>query len=99
MARVRLSVDIDEELKKRIKLAAINNDQSIKSWIEQALSEALEREEDRNWLEGDISRLDEIEPYEFQEGDLERGDPVEYVPGLGFVIVEDAEESDEGEQR
>lgn len=99
MGRVRLSVDIDAELKRRIKLAAVNNDQSIRTWIEQALTEALERQEDQGWMESDLSRLGEFEPYEFQEGDLERGDPVEYVPGLGIVVVEDAEESDEGEQR
>jgi hypothetical protein len=99
MGRVRLSVDIDADLKKRIKLAAVNNDQSVKAWIEQALTEALERQEDRSWMESDLSNLGEFEPYEFKEGDLERGDPVEFVPGLGFVIVEDAEESDEDEQR
>jgi hypothetical protein len=99
MARVRLSVDIDIELKKRIKLAAINSDQTVKSWIEHALTEALERQEVRGWMEADLSRLGEIEPYEFQEGDLERGDPVEYVPEVGAVIIENAEEPDEGEQR
>ncbi len=99
MARVRLSVDIDADLKKRIKLAAVSSDQSVKAWIEQALSEALARQEDRAWMESDLSGLGDIEPYEFQEGDLERGDPVEYVPGVGFVVIEDAKEPEEGEQR
>lgn len=86
MARVRLSVDIYAALKKRIKLAAVSSDQSVRAWIEQALTGALERQEDRGWLESDLSRLGEIEPYEFAEGELEQGNPVRYINGVGFVV-------------
>ena len=99
MPRVRLSVDIDAELKKRIKLAAVQNDQSVRAWIEQALTAALARQEDQGWMESDLSRLGEIEPYEFQEGELEKGLPVRWVDGYGFVVVEEEEEPDEREQR
>lgn len=97
MSRVRLSVDIDADLKKRIKLAAVSNDQSVKAWIEQALSEALARQEDRAWMESDLSGLGDIEPYEFQEGELEQGYPVYYEPGVGLVI--DMPEEEEEDKR
>lgn len=89
MARVRLSVDIDADLKKRVKMAAIGNDQSVRAWIEQALAQALDRQGDHGWMESDLSRLGEIEPYEFQEGDFEKGDPVRFVPGHGYVVIEE----------
>jgi hypothetical protein len=95
MARARLSVDIDADLKKRIKLAAVSNDQSVREWIEQTLTEVLDRQKDRGWMESDLSRLDEIEPYEFAEGDMDKGDPVRYVPGIGFIVVEEAAQSGE----
>ena len=33
-----------------------------------------------------MSRLGEIEPYEWAEGELEEGVPVRYEPGRGFLI-------------
>lgn len=87
MARIRLSVDIDNDLKQRIELAAVQRDQSISVWIEHALQEALERQQDHDWLENDLSDLGKFEPYEFQEGDMERGDPIEFLPGEGYVVV------------
>ena len=49
-------------------------------------------EEDRAWLESDLSRLSEYEPYEWAEGELEAGEPVRYVPGASAVAGEGAEE-------
>lgn len=39
--------------------------------------------ENRAWLERDLSRLSEFEPYEWSEDELEAGEPVRYVPGVG----------------
>ncbi len=44
MTRVRLSVDVDSELRRRVKVAAAARDQSVKEWIEEAIREALRRE-------------------------------------------------------
>ena len=41
--------------------------------------------EDRAWLESDPSRLSDFELYEWAEGELEAGEPVRYVPGIGAV--------------
>ena len=46
-------------------------------------------EDDRVWLDHDFSRLGEIEPYEWGEGELEEGEALEYRPGQGLVVVGD----------
>jgi plasmid stability protein len=86
MARVRLSVDVEPDLRRRVRIAAASKDQSVKDWIEQVLEDALEYDEERAWMESDLSRLGEFEPYEWEEGELEEGEPVSYEPGVGPVI-------------
>ncbi len=46
-------------------------------------------EEDKNWLEADLSNLGSYEPYEWQPGELNEGLPVKHLPGKGIVIVEE----------
>ena len=58
--------------------------------------EAGMTEEDRAWLESDLSDLEAYGPYEWAEGELESLKPVEYVPGVGLVVEEDDEQ---GERR
>ncbi|MGB3681222.1 MAG: hypothetical protein WA990_01925 [Rubrobacteraceae bacterium] len=101
MARVRLSVDVDPELRRRVKVVAAARDQSVKEWIEEVVREALIREtreakeyapdetgagRDLAWFGSDLSRLGEFETYEWEEGELEEGRPVNYEPGVGFVV-------------
>lgn len=86
MARVRLSVDVDPELRRRIRLAAASKDQSVKQWLGDVLADALEREDSRAWMDSDLSRLGEVEPYEWEEGELEAGEPVRYEPSVGLVV-------------
>ncbi len=50
-------------------------------------------EEDRAWLETDLSRLDEYDPYELTEEQLLDEEPIRYVPGLGLVVDEGDEAS------
>lgn len=93
MTRVRLSVDVDPELRRRVKVVAAARDQSVKEWVEAAIQGALNREawgiteyaQDRAWLESDLSRLGEFEPYEWEEG-LEEGQPIGYEPGVGVAV-------------
>ena len=102
MARVRLSVDVEPELRRRVRIAAASRDQSVKEWIEDVLRRELDNlrrepglleelsrdlsQEDRNWMESDLSHLSEFEPYEWEEGELEEGRPVRYEPGVGLVV-------------
>lgn len=41
---------------------------------------------DRDWLEPDLSRLGEFEPYQWEPGELEGGVAVRHVEGLGLVV-------------
>lgn len=94
MARVRLSVDVDPELRRRIRMAAASRDQSVKQWLEDVLADALESEESRAWMDSDLSRLGEVEPYEWEEGELDEGEPVRYEPGVGLVVEKGSGERD-----
>lgn len=87
MTRVRLSVDVEPELRRRVKVAAASKDQSVKEWIEDVLKRELDKTgADRVWMESDLSRLGEFEPYEWKEGELEEGKPVRYEPSAGFIV-------------
>ena len=88
MTRVRLSVDVHPELRRRVRVAAASRDQSVKEWLEDVLERELKRsDEDIAWLESDLSRLGEIEPYEWAEGELEDETPVRYEPGQGLRVA------------
>lgn len=87
MTRVRLSVDVDPELRRRVRMAAASKDQSVKQWLEEMLERELKRStEDMSWMEGDLSRLGEVEPYDWSEGELEDESPVIYRPGMGLSV-------------
>jgi hypothetical protein len=88
VARVRLSVDVDPELRRRVRMAAASKDQSVKEWLEDVLRRELKRSnEDIFWLESDLSRLGEFEPYEWAEGELDDETPVRYEPGRGLRVA------------
>ncbi len=88
MTRVRLSVDVDPELRRRVRMAAASKDQSVKEWLEDVLKRELKRtDEDIAWMESDLSRLGEFEPYEWAEGELEDETPVRNEPGQGLRVA------------
>jgi hypothetical protein len=45
-------------------------------------SENLQTQEDKNWLESDLSSLENYETYEWQEGELQEGIPVKFIAEL-----------------
>ena len=61
-----------------------NSDESSSSVASKQLLE-----EDKNWLETDLSNLSSYEPYDWQPGELNEGLPVQHLPGKGIVIVEE----------
>ncbi len=88
MTRVRLSVDVEPELRRRVRVAAASKDQSVKEWLEGVLERELKRtDEDIAWMEGDLSRLGEYEPYEWSDGELGDETPVVYEPGRGLRVA------------
>lgn len=44
MTRVRITADVDAELRRRVKIAAVRADRSVSDWVELALARELERE-------------------------------------------------------
>ena len=81
-------MDVDPELRRRVRIAAASKDQSVKEWLEGVLERELMRtDEDIAWMEGDLSRLGEYEPYEWAEGELEDETPVRYEPGQGLRVA------------
>jgi hypothetical protein len=88
VTRVRLSVDVDPGLRRRVKMAAASKDQSVKEWLEGVLERELKRtDEDIAWMGRDLSRLGEYEPYEWVEGELEDETPVRYELGQGLRVA------------
>ena len=89
-----LSSDHNELLKQ------FYDDPSFKRWLSESVfsvtypvalagedeKKRLFEQETRSWMEGDLSHLNEFEPYEWEEGESEEGLPVRYEPGVGFVI-------------
>lgn len=53
-----------------------------------SLSKVQPDQEDFAWLNSDLSNLDQHEPYEWAEGELEQGTPLKYVGGQGLVVEE-----------
>ncbi|MDJ0535760.1 MAG: hypothetical protein QNJ70_25275 [Xenococcaceae cyanobacterium MO_207.B15] len=53
------------------------------------IGEDLDKEQDRAWLETDLSNLSEYEPYEWDLGELEEGLPIEIDSQKGIVVVEE----------
>lgn len=90
MTRVRLSVDVEPELRRRVRMAAASKDQSVKEWLESVLERELgnlgRTPEDVAWMESDLSHLGGYEPYEWVEGELDDGIPVRHEPGRGLRI-------------
>ncbi len=50
-------------------------------------SENPQTQEDKNWLESDLSSLENYEPYEWQEGELEEGIPVKFIAETGEIKI------------
>lgn len=81
-------MDVDPELRRRVRVAAASRDQSVKEWLEDVLRRELRRtDEDVGWMERDLSRLGEFEPYEWAEGELEDETPVKHEPDRGLRVA------------
>ncbi len=44
-------------------------------------------DETRAWMDADLSRLGEHEPYDWGPDGPPKGKPIRYEPGVGFVVV------------
>ncbi len=55
MERVRLSADVDPELRRRVRVAAAASDRKVSDWIAEAVKRELDREELENAQEASTS--------------------------------------------
>jgi hypothetical protein len=44
-------------------------------------------QEDTDWLENDLSNLENYEPYEWEEGELQEGFPVKFIAETGKIEI------------
>ena len=50
-------------------------------------TENPQTQEDQNWLESELSGLDNYEPYEWQEGELQEGQPIKFIVETGKIEI------------
>jgi len=43
--------------------------------------------EDQDWLESELSGLDSYEPYEWQEEELQEGQPIKFIAETGKIAI------------
>ena len=93
---------LEPALYEAVRAAAQAAGLSVQSFAREALRAAVETagaasqpapdrraeptDEDRAWLEADLSRLGEFEPYEWGPSGPPQGRVVRFVPGQGLVI-------------
>jgi len=53
--RVRLSADVEPELRRRVRVAAAASDRKVSDWISEAVKRELDREELENAQEASVS--------------------------------------------
>jgi hypothetical protein len=44
-------------------------------------------QEDQDWLESELSGLDNYEPYEWQQGELQEGQPIKFIAETGKIKI------------
>ena len=78
----------DPEVCRTIEAAEVQISRGGGLSFKEAFGEA-QTSEDRAWMESDLSRLGEYEPYEWAEGELDDMTPVRYEPGRGLWVEGD----------
>jgi hypothetical protein len=61
-ARVRLTADVDPEVKKRVRIAAIESDTSVSEWVERAVLRELEGAVNEERHEAGVRQSVELDP-------------------------------------
>ena len=84
---VKISFEVEPELRRRVKMAAVSRDQSVKDWIQHAIRRELEREGEVE--EAPISRAgDDEQEYYPSEGGKPQGSKNPPRPRSGRTVAE-----------
>ncbi len=72
---------IKNEIVQRLEIIPDDNLREVLSFLNYLVwqTENPRTQEDTNWLESDLSSLDNYESYEWQEGELQEGLPVKFI--------------------
>jgi hypothetical protein len=76
---------IKSEIVQRLEIIPDNKLREVLSFLNYLVwqTENSRTQEDTDWLESDLSGLDNYEPYEWQEGELQEGLPVKFIAETG----------------
>ena len=79
---VKLTIEVEPDLEQRVRAAAATRNISVKEFVKDSLEHVIELHSlggtalDAGWLESDLSRLGEVEPYDWAEAELDEGQPL-----------------------
>lgn len=88
MLKINKSYVIDENQQPIAVQIPIGEFEEIEKILEK-VDLAKMRDGESGWLDTDLSRLEEYEPYEWEPGELGSGKPVKYIEGVGLVIIDE----------
>ena len=91
---------LDPALFERVQRAARRRGVSVQAYASDALRRAVDEEPepasqenqplktDSQWLDGDLSRLGEVEPYAWGPDGVPEVTPIAFHPGVGFTVAD-----------
>ena len=88
MLEIHKSYVVDENQKAIAVQIPIEEFEQIEKILKQ-VDLAKMRAGESGWLDTDLSRLGEYEPYEWEPGELGSGKPVKYIDGIGLVVIDE----------
>jgi hypothetical protein len=80
---------IKNEIVQRLEIIPDHKLREVLSFLNYLVSqtENPHTQEDTDWLESDLSCLDNYETYEWQEGELQEGLPVKFIKETGKIEI------------
>lgn len=80
---------IKSEIVQRLEIIPDDKLQEVLSFLNYLVwqTEKSRTQEDTDWLESNLSSLDNYEPYEWQEGELQEGLPVKFISETGKIEI------------
>lgn len=78
---------IKSEIVQRLEIIPDDKLQEVLSFLNYLVwqTENSRTQEDTDWLESDLSGLNNYEPYEWQEGELQEGLPIKFIAAASHL--------------
>ena len=80
---------IKNEIAQRLEIIPDNKLREVLSFLNYLVwqTENPRTQEDQDWLESELSGLDNYEPYEWQQGELQEGQPIKFIAETGKIEI------------